>query len=115
MVGCAVVRGMLLLLLSVAGNILRTHVMDTGATHTVRTADTKRPQHWPTVAALRERCDEAIQAKHGCVRATALRRVDLAPSTFDRCLREGVSEDDMTPRVLKKLDALGVLALLPRR
>lgn len=78
------------------------------------TATPTRPTEWPSVEELRERCDDAIRAKHGCTRSAALRKVDLAASTFERAIREGIN-DDTRPRVVKKLRALGVFEIVPRR
>lgn len=70
---------------------------------------------WPTVEQLRSKIDGRI-AERGefSNRTEALRRVDMSQTTFERLLREGLSDN---PRKLteKKLARMGVLDLIPRR
>lgn len=80
----------------------------------MRTTDTPRPAHWPPVDVLRKAIDDLVKAKGFKSRTEALRRVDLSQTTFERVLREGLSEDGRKS-VEKKLDAMGVLAIIPRR
>jgi hypothetical protein len=96
---------------------MRTHKVSHTGEHLVREDPSNRvvDVQKPTLADLRDQCDQAIKAKHGCSRSAALRRVDMAASTFERCLRDGISDEDTKRSVLRKLDELGVLSIVPRR
>lgn len=83
----------------------------------MRTADTtraKRPKTWPSVEGLRLAADVAVKAKGFKNRTDALRKCDLSTTTFERLLREGLSENGRVS-VERKLAAMGVLHIVPRR
>jgi hypothetical protein len=80
----------------------------------VRNAETTRPACWPSVKDLRESCTVAVKAKGFSTVTEALRKVDLSATTLKRLLEEGMS-DNTRVSVERKLGAMGVLHLIPRR
>lgn len=68
----------------------------------------------PSIEDLRALVDARLQQNGMGTRAKALRHVDMAASSFERLLREGLT--DRSPRAHeRKLRELGVLDLIPRR
>lgn len=80
----------------------------------MRTAETTRPASWPSIESLRRSADSAVKAKGFKNRTEALRKVNLSNTTFERCLRDGLS-DDGRKSVERKLGDMGVLHIVPRR
>lgn len=79
----------------------------------MRTSDTKRVTHRPSVEELRSLVDERLERLGKGKRAAALRAVNMPTSSFERILREGLSE--RSPRAHEKaLTLMGVLDLIPR-
>jgi hypothetical protein len=94
------------------------HKTSNNGEHYVRATGTTRPKArpkaWPSVAKLRELCDEAIKAKGYPNRTEGLRRVNMSAASLDRVLKDGLIED-ARPSLVRKLGELGVLEIVPRQ